>query len=437
MDSPARPCLIAEPIVAASPADLVFAETGSGPRCRFCGSDLRFTLVDLGMSPLCESYVTKERLNRAETFYPLHVYVCDRCFLAQLEEYVAAEEIFTEYAYFSSYSDSWVEHARHYTVMVAKRFGLGPQSLVVELASNDGYLLQHFLPMRVPVLGVEPAANIAKAAVAKGIPTLVQFFNTASAKKMVAQGTQADLLIGNNVLAQVPDLNDFVAGTKLLLKPDGVITMEFPHLLELIRQNQFDTIYHEHFSYFSFLTAERIFARHGIVLFDVEILPTHGGSLRIYGRHAEDATKPVTTAIQSIKTAERAAGMERLETYANFSEQVKETKRQLLEFLIATRREGKHIAGYGAPGKGNTLLNYCGIRTDFLDYTVDRNTYKQGKFLPGTHISILAPETIRETKPDYVLILPWNLKDEIMGQLSYVREWGGRFVVPIPELRIH
>lgn len=429
--------MIHEPIVGASPSDLAFTETRSGPLCRFCGSDLRFTLVDLGMSPLCESYVTKDRLNRPETFYPLHVYVCDQCFLAQLEEYVATEEIFTEYAYFSSYSDSWVDHARHYAVMIAKRFGLGPQSLVVEVASNDGYLLQHFLPMRVPVLGVEPAANVAKAAVAKGIPTLVQFFNSASAKKMVARGFQADLLIGNNVLAQVPDLNDFVAGTKLLLKLDGVITMEFPHLLELIRQNQFDTIYHEHFSYFSFLTAERIFARHGIVIFDVETLPTHGGSLRIYGRHAEDLSKPVTAAVQSLRSAERAAGMERLETYATFSEQVKEAKRRLLEFLIAARRDGKHVAGYGAPGKGNTLLNYCGIRTDFIDYTVDRNTYKQGKFLPGTHIPILAPEKIQETKPDYVLVLPWNLKDEIMGQLSYIRDWGGRFVVPIPDLQIH
>jgi 2-polyprenyl-3-methyl-5-hydroxy-6-metoxy-1,4-benzoquinol methylase len=437
MDSTTRPYVIAEPMAGASPADVVFAKTRSGPHCRFCDSRLHFTLVDLGMSPLCESYVTQERLNRAETFYPLHVYVCDRCYLAQLEEYVAAEEIFTEYAYFSSYSDSWVEHARQYSLMVAKRFGLGRESLVVELASNDGYLLQHFLSLAVPVLGVEPAANIAEAAVAKGIPTLVEFFNSANAEKMVKQGSQADLVIGNNVLAQVPDLNDFVAGTKLLLKPDGVITMEFPHLLELIHQNQFDTIYHEHFSYFSFLTAERIFARHGIVLFDVEILLTHGGSLRIYGRHADDATKPVTAAVQSIKAIECAAGMERLETYATFGEQIKETKRRLLEFLIAARRQGKRVVGYGAPGKGNTLLNYCGIRTDFLDFTVDRNTYKQGKFLPGTHIPIFTPDKIRETEPDYVLILPWNLKDEIMGQLAYIREWSGRFVVPIPELRVY
>jgi C-methyltransferase C-terminal domain/Putative zinc binding domain/Methyltransferase domain len=437
MDATLRPCLTVDPVVDANPANMLFAETKPGPRCRFCDSRLRFTLVDLGMSPLCESYVTSERLNGAESFYPLHVYICDQCYLAQLEEYVAVEDIFAEYAYFSSYSDSWVEHSRRYAVTVAKRFALGPESQVIELASNDGYLLQHFLPLGVPVLGVEPAANIAKAAVAKGIPTLIQFFNTANARKMVNNGSQADLLIGNNVLAQVPDLNDFVGGLKILLKPHGVITMEFPHLLELIRQNQFDTIYHEHFSYFSFLTAERIFARHGIVLFDVEILPTHGGSLRIFGRHAEDATRPVTAAVQSIKAAECAAGMERRETYATFSEQVKETKRRLLDFLIAARREGKQVVGYGAPGKGNTLLNYCGIRTDFLDYTVDRNTYKQGKFLPGTRIPIFAPEKIRETRPDYVLVLPWNLKDEIMGQLSYIREWGGSFVVPIPELEVH
>jgi SAM-dependent methyltransferase len=436
MDSIAPPRVMAEPIASAIPVAPVRTEPQSGPRCRFCDSGLRFTLVDLGMSPLCESYVTSERLNRAETFYPLHVYVCDRCFLAQLEEYVAAEEIFTEYAYFSSYSDSWVEHARQYALSVAKRFGLGPRSLVVELASNDGYLLQHFLPLGVPVLGVEPAANVAQAAVAKGVPTVVQFFGTATARQMVEQGTRADLIVGNNVLAQVPDLNDFVAGTSILLKPGGVITMEFPHLLELIRQNQFDTIYHEHFSYFSFLTAERIFARYGIVLFDVEILPTHGGSLRIFGRHADDPTKPVTAAVQSLKAAEHAAGMERIETYATFSEHVKETKRRLLEFLIAARREGKQVAGYGAPGKGNTLLNYCGIRTDFIDYTVDRNPYKQGRFLPGTRIPIFAPEKIRETRPDYVLILPWNLKSEIMKQIAYIREWGGRFVVPIPELQI-
>ena len=285
-------------------------------------------------------------------------------------------------------------------------------------------------------MGVEPAANVAKAAVAKGIPTLVQFFNTATAKQMVDQGTQADLLIGNNVLAQVPELNDFTAGMKLLLKPHGVITLEFPHILELIRQNQFDTIYHEHFSYFSLHAVERLFHRHGLVLFDVELLPTHGGSLRIYGRHEEDSTKPVTAAVGSLKAAEIAAGLEDLDAYASFGERVKETKRRILEFLIAARRQGQQVVGYGAPGKGNTLLNYCGIRTDFLDYTVDRNPYKQGKFLPGTRIPILAPEKLRETRPDYVLILPWNLKDEIMDQLAYIREWGGRFVIPIPDVEV-
>ena len=408
----------------------------AGPRCRLCEAPLSYTLVDLGMSPLCESYIASDQLNRTESFYPLHVYVCDRCHLAQLEEYVAAEEIFTEYAYFSSYSDSWVEHARRYAGMVVKRFGLGPRSRVVELASNDGYLLQHFLPLGIPVLGVEPAANIAKAAVAKGIPTLVQFFDTANATKMVDEGTQADLLIGNNVLAQVPELNDFTAGMKLLLKPDGVITLEFPHILELIHQNQFDTIYHEHFSYFSLHSVERLFGRHGLVVFDVDVLPTHGGSLRIYGRHGWDTTKPVTAAVESLKAAEIAAGLEGRDAYATFSERVKETKRRILEFLIAVRRQGKQVVGYGAPGKGNTLLNYCGIRTDFLDYTVDRNPYKQGKFLPGTRIPILSPKKIQETRPDYVLILPWNLKNEIIGQLAYIREWGGRFVIPIPELEI-
>lgn len=410
---------------------------GAGPRCRLCGATLFYTLVDLGMSPLCESYVARDQRNRAESFYPLHVYVCDQCHLAQLEEYVAAEEIFTEYAYFSSYSDSWVEHARRFGRMSTKRFRLGSSSLVVELASNDGYLLQHFLPLGIPVLGIEPAANVAKAAVAKGIPTLVRFFNRATATELVEQGILADLLIGNNVLAQVPELNDFTAGMKLMLKPEGVISLEFPHIQELIRQNQFDTIYHEHFSYFSLHAVERLFGRHGIVLFDVEILPTHGGSLRIYGRHEEDTTKPVTAAVGSVKAAEIAAGLDGLDAYASFGERVKETKRRILEFLIAARRQGKQVVGYGAPGKGNTLLNYCGIRTDFLDYTVDRNPYKQGKFLPGTRIPILAPEKIRETRPDYVLILPWNLKDEIMDQLAYIREWGGRFVIPIPDVEVH
>jgi SAM-dependent methyltransferase len=372
-----------------------------------------------------------------EPFYPLHVYVCGRCFLVQLEEFVSPEEIFTEYAYFSSYSDTWLQHASHYTDMIVERLRLGEQSYVVELASNDGYLLQYFVRKGIPVLGVEPAANVAKVAVEKGVPTLVRFFGQQLAHELVAEGKQADLVLGNNVLAQVPDINDFVGGMKILLKPQGVITMEFPHLMRLMEENQFDTIYHEHFSYFSFISVEQIFAAHDLTLFDVEELPTHGGSLRIYARHAEDATRPVGPRAIELRAREEAAGFARIETYAMFGEQVKETKRKLLDFLIKARRAGKSVAGYGAPGKGNTLLNYCGVRTDFLDYTVDRNPYKQGKFLPGTHIPILHPDAIRETRPDYVLILPWNFKDEIMKQVSYIREWGGQFVVPIPEVTVY
>ena len=405
--------------------------------CRFCGAPLDQTFVDLGMSPLCESYVGSNELNRMEAFYPLHVFVCGRCFLVQLQQYVSAESIFSDYAYFSSYSDSWLAHAKAYSDLMVERFELNQQSHVVELASNDGYLLQYFVEKRVPVLGVEPAANVAKVAVEKGVATLVKFFGRQTAQEMVRDGQRADLLLGNNVLAQVPDLNDFVAGMKILLKPQGVITMEFPHLMRLMEENQFDTIYHEHFSYFSLLTTERILAAHGLTLFDVEELPTHGGSLRIYARHAEDTEKPVASRVCELRTREEAAGLNRLESYAAFADQVKETKRKLLDFLIRTRRAGKHIAGYGAPGKGNTLLNYCGIRTDFLDYTVDRSPHKQGKFLPGTHIPISHPDRIRETKPDYLLILPWNIKDEIMKQNAFIREWGGRFVVPIPEVQIH
>jgi hypothetical protein len=362
--------------------------------------------------------------------------VCGTCFLVQLEAYVSPEHIFNEYAYFSSYSDSWLEHARHFTEQAVRRFGIGPKSHVVELGSNDGYLLQYFVDKRIPVLGIEPAANVAAAAVKKGVPTLVRFFGSETAKDLAAEGKQADLIIGNNVLAQVPDLNDFVEGMKILLAPKGVVTVEFPHLMRLIEENQFDTIYHEHFSYFSFLAADRIFASHGLKLFDVEELPTHGGSLRIYARHAEDTVQPIGRRVAALKDREREYGIDRLSTYSSFAEKVKETKRRILEFLIAAKREGKTIAGYGAPGKGNTLLNYCGIRTDFIEYTVDRNPYKQGKFLPGTHIPIFNPDRIREKKPDYLFILPWNFKDEIMKQMSYIREWGGRFVVPIPEIKV-
>jgi len=405
-------------------------------KCRFCGRSLKQTFVDLGMSPLCESYRTQEQLSQMEPFYPLHVYVCGNCFLVQLEEFVTPEDIFSEYAYFSSYSDSWLAHARSYVDMATERFGLSANNLVVELASNDGYLLQYFVEKGIPVLGVEPAENIASAAVSKGVPTLVKFFGVQTAKDLAWNGRQADLIAANNVLAQVPDLNDFVRGMKILLKPEGVITVEFPHLLKLIEENQFDTIYHEHFSYFSLGTAEKVFAAHGLILFDVEEIPTHGGSLRIYGCHAENESKGISDAIRRVKEGEAEFGLDNLERYASFGEIVKETKRKLLEFLIRTKREGKRIAGYGAPGKGNTLLNYCGIRTDFIDFTVDRNPYKQGKFLPGTHIPIFSPEKIRQERPDYVLIMPWNFREEIMLQLEYIREWGGKFVVFIPAVAV-
>lgn len=410
--------------------------TGHRPPCRFCGYPLEVTFVDLGMSPLCQTHITLEQLNQMEPFYPLHAYVCTQCFLVQLEEFVSPDEIFTEYAYFSSFSDSWVEHARRYCDAMVERFHYDHDSLVVELASNDGYLLQHFVAAEIPVLGIEPAANVADAARAKGIRTITRFFGEQAARELRAEHGPANLLLGNNVLAHVPDLNDFVAGMRVMLADDGVITMEFPHLQQLMDHNQFDTIYHEHFSYFSFMTVEKVFAAHGLTLFDVEELPTHGGSLRIYGRHANDASKPVGPRVDSLRAREIAAGFATLEKYSAFTEQVKATKRNILEFLIAAKRAGKTIAGYGAPGKGNTLLNYCGIRTDFLDFTVDRNPYKQGKFTPGTRIPILAPEAIRQFRPDYVFVLPWNLINEIVTQNSYVLEWGGRFVTPIPGIHI-
>ncbi len=405
-------------------------------RCRFCGAELRHTFVDLGMSPLCESFLSADQLNQMEPFYPLHTYVCERCFLVQLEEYVSPEEIFTEYAYFSSYASSWLQHAKNYTELMIRKFGLNQQSHVVEVASNDGYLLQYFVEKKIPVLGIEPALNVAKVASEKGIPTLTEFFGSECAQQLVKEGREADLIIGNNVLAQVPDLNDFVEGLKILLNPSGVITIEFPHLSRLIEQNQFDTIYHEHFSYFSFYSAERIFAAHGLRLFDVDELSTHGGSIRIYACHDSDGAKIVSETVKEMKERELRDGIAKLEYYENFAEQVKETKRKLLSFLIDIKRDGKVIAGYGAPGKGNTLLNYCGIRTDFIDYIVDRNPYKHGRYTPGTHIPIYAPDKILETRPDYVMILPWNLKDEIMEQLSYIREWGGHFIVPIPEVSV-
>lgn len=404
--------------------------------CRFCDTPLRYTFVDLGMSPLCQNHIAAGQLHEMEPFYPLHAYVCESCFLVQLQEFVAPPSIFTEYAYFSSYSSSWVEHARRYVETAIARFGLGPSSKVVEIASNDGYLLQHFVARGVSVLGVEPAANVAAAAIAKGIPTEIRFLGRDSAEAIAATYGQADLVLGNNVLAHVPDLNDFVAGMKRLLAPHGVITMEFPHLRRLMAGNEFDTIYHEHFSYFSLVSVERVFAYHGLALFDVEELPTHGGSLRIYARHAANDAGPIGERVHALRQVEIDEGFLSLDHYRGFDEQVKATKRKLLSFLIETKQRGKRIVGYGAPGKGNTLLNYCGIRTDFLDFTVDANPYKQGKFTPGTRIPILAPDSIREARPDYVLILPWNLEDEITRVAAYIHEWGGRFVVPIPEVKI-
>jgi SAM-dependent methyltransferase len=388
------------------------------------------------MSPLSNAYLTLERLSLMEPFYPLHARVCHHCFLVQLEEFEPPEHIFKDYAYFSSYSESWLNHARLYTEQMVERFRLGGESRVVEIASNDGYLLQYFLAGGIPVLGIEPAANVAEVAEEKGIPTVTKFFGLETARELVAQGMSADLALGNNVLAHVPKLNDFVQGLKVLLKPLGVITMEFPHLVQLVSNNQFDTIYHEHFSYFSLHTVEGLFAHHGLTLFDVEELPTHGGSLRIYARHAEDETKAASERLRDLREREGTAGVRSLDYYLAFAERVRETKRALLSFLISARREGKSIVGYGAPAKGNTLLNYCGVRGDFLDYTVDISPYKQEHYLPGTHIPIFHPDKIKETQPDYVLILPWNLREEIMAQAGFIREWGGKFVVPIPRVEV-
>ncbi len=406
-------------------------------KCRFCNNKLEHSVINLGMSPLCQKHVKPENANDMEKFYPLHAFICNKCWLMQLEEFATPDEIFAdEYAYFSSYSESWLNHARKYTEMMTERFAINNEKLVVEIASNDGYLLQWFVQKGIPVLGIEPAANCAEAAKAKGVRSEVKFFGKNTAVELSVKYGKADLLLGNNVLAHVPDINDFVSGMKEMLNTGGVITMEFPHLQRLIEENQFDTIYHEHFSYLSFVAVNRIFAHHGITLFDVEELPTHGGSLRIFGKHADDHSKQITDRVTQLLKREKELGFETLEYYSVFEEKVKETKRKILDFLIKAKREGKSIAGYGAPGKGNTLLNYCGIRTDFIDYTVDMSPHKQGNFLPGTHIPILHPDVIKETKPDYVFILPWNLKKEITNQHKYISDWGGKFVVPIPELTI-
>jgi hypothetical protein len=404
---------------------------GGSLGCRFCGTGLDLTVVDLGMSPLCESFVPADQLERMEPFYPLHVRACTRCWLVQLPAFVPPEEIFTEYAYFSGYSTAWVEHARGYVEMIRTRLELGETDLVVELASNDGYLLQHFVGTGVPILGIDPAANVAATAEERGVPTLVEFFGRETATRLVAEGRRASLVVGNNVLAQVPDLNDFLAGVKIVLRDEGTATFEFPHLLQLLDGLQYDTIYHEHFSYFSLGTIVEILRAHELDVYDVEELWTHGGSLRVYVQQ-RDGQHPTREAVPRLLEGEEREGIRSRELYARFAEKVKESKRTLLELLIGLRREGKQVVGYGAPGKGNTLLNYCGIRTDLVDYTVDRNPYKHGLFTPGTHLPINPVERIAETRPDYVLVLPWNLIDEISSQLAYVGEWGGKLIVPIP-----
>src|SRR5271155_91854 len=416
------------------PIDL--QETVSTRACRFCGSGELSTFLDLGMSPLCQTAPSKEDLARGEVYYPLHVFVCERCFLVQLDVFESPENIFGHYLYFSSYSDSWLKHCEDYCEKMTKKLALNGQSFVVEVASNDGYLLQYFVKQGVPVLGVEPAKNVAKVASEKGIPTVAEFFGTKLAKELAVQSGGADLVLGNNVLAQVPDLNDFVEGLKILLKPEGVLTLEFPHLLRLMENNEFDTIYHEHFSYFSFYTTMRILEAHGLRVFDVEELGTHGGSIRVYACRAEASTHKVQPNVQKLIELEKRAGLDSVTGYQAFASQVRQTKFALMDFLLKAAREGKSVAGYGAPGKSATLLHYCGIGKDLIQYTVDRSPHKQGRFLPGSRIPIYHPDRIRETKPDFVVILPWNLKDEIMQQLQFIREWGGRFVVPIPKVVI-
>lgn len=405
-------------------------------KCRFCDTLLTHTFLDLGTSPLANSYVKPESFGDMEPFFPLYVFVCEQCFLVQLKDCSTPDKIFSDYAYFSSFSDIWLQHARAYTDMITERTKLNAHSLVVEIASNDGYLLQYFMEKGIPVLGVEPAENVAKVAQEKGIPTRASFFGEHYAQGLVGEGVQADLLIGNNVLAHVPDLNDFVRGLKVLLAPQGTITIEFPHLMRLMSENQFDTIYHEHFSYFSFLAVEKIFRHHGLVFFDVEEISTHGGSLRIYARHDDDSSRPIESRVKSLQQQESAAGLTSLESYLSFAETVHRTKWKLLSFLIEAKEQGKTIVGYGAPAKGNTLLNYCGIGTDFIEYTVDRSPHKQGLFLPGTRIPIFEPGVIQKTKPDFILILPWNIKDEVMQQMDGIREWGGKFIIPIPHVKV-
>jgi C-methyltransferase C-terminal domain/Putative zinc binding domain/Methyltransferase domain len=421
---------------------LAWSATGQGGgimslshECRLCGAQLTRTFVDLGMSPLCESYVPEAQLDDPETFYPLHVRICDTCLLVQLPAYVSGEDIFSDYAYFSSYSDSWVAHAKRYAETMTAGLGLTGDSLVTEVASNDGYLLQHFLAAGIPVLGVEPAANVAEAARARGIRTEVEFLGADTGRELAKRHGQADLVAANNVFAHVPDIRGFAAGLRALVKDDGLVTLEFPHLLRLIERRQYDTIYHEHYSYLSLLTSSRALATAGLRVVDVAELSTHGGSLRVHARPEDEAGEP-TERVKAVLAAEEAAGLHTLTGHQEFAPAVMKIKSDLLGFLLGAAREGKSVAGYGAPGKGNTLLNHCGIREDLLAYTVDRSPVKQGKYLPGTHIPIYPPERLEQTRPDYVLVLPWNLRQEISSQLGYVRSWGGKLVYPIPELEI-
>lgn len=408
----------------------------STPVCRSCRAELVDVFADLGTTPLSNSFLKSEQLNKMEPFYPLRAFVCAKCFLVQLEEFETPSNIFREYAYFSSYSDTWLEHARKYAALSIDRFKLDANSHVIEVASNDGYLLQYFRDAGIPVTGVEPAANVARVAQERGIPTITQFLGKVTAATVVAQRGKAKLVVANNVLAHVPNLNDFIAGLEVLLEPDGVLTLEFPHVMRLIGSSQFDTIYHEHFSYFSLLAASAALERHGLSVFDVEELPTHGGSLRVYASRRVCASKLRTARPNELVSHERSFGLENMATYTAFNEQAKSVKRALLRFLIDVREQGKSIVAYGAPAKGNTLLNYCGIRTDLIDYTVDRNPYKQNLYLPGTRIPIYSPERISDTRPDFIVILPWNIRDEIARHISYVRAWGGKLVVPIPRPEI-
>jgi SAM-dependent methyltransferase len=416
-----------------SVAEPYAADVAATPRCRFCDTPLRTTFVDLGMSPPCERFLTADQLDDMEPFYPLHVRVCEQCLLVQLPEYIPPDEIFTEYAYFSSYSESWVDHARRYAEAMIERFGVGPSDLVVEVASNDGYLLQHFAAHGIPVLGVEPARNVAAAAEARGIPAITEFFGADLALRLVGRGRSADLLVANNVFAHVPAINDFTRGLATLLSRDGVLTLEFPHLIRLIEGHQFDTIYHEHYSYLSLGTARQILAAQGLTVFDVDELSTHGGSLRLFVCH--DGRRSVSERVTDLLERERDSGYAEVAGYGSFGPRVEATKRSILRTLIDLKADGRSIAGYGAPGKGNTLLNYCGIRSDLIEYLVDRNPYKHGRFTPGTHIPIHHPDRLRESRPDVVVLLPWNLLEELVDQLAYVRDWGGRLLVPIPEPR--